>query len=145
MEGHHHGSEYRQPVHRRSRNLCQCHGFPQVCFRPLPFATVCVKVNTAIFSNWHLPKIDGMDTFQGVVAHSACYPEDLDLTGKRIAVVGNGSSGIQLTTKVQPDVQHLFTWVRSPTWMTAGFSQGWAGENGANFECESIVILPRHT
>lgn len=87
-------------------------------------------------SDWHLPNIKGLDSFRGVVAHSANYPDDLDLTNKSIAVVGNGSSGIQLVSHVQPDVKQLFTWVRSPTWMTAGFSQKWAGENGANFECE---------
>lgn len=82
-----------------------------------------------------MPKLDGLKDFKGVIAHSANYPKDLSLAGKRVAVVGNGSSGIQLLANIQSQVDHLYTWIRSPTWITAGFSQGWAGENGANFEC----------
>ncbi|KAF7190309.1 putative sterigmatocystin biosynthesis monooxygenase stcW [Pseudocercospora fuligena] len=84
-------------------------------------------------SNWHMPNIEGLNEFQGVVAHSANYPEDLVLKGKRVAVVGNGSSGIQLVTSIQKEVSHLYTWIRSPTWITPGFAQKWAGKNGENF------------
>ena len=87
-----------------------------------------------------MPKIDGLDKFQGVIAHSANYPEGLDLKGKRVAVVGNGSSGIQLVANVQPEVDHLYTWIRSATWLTPGFAQKWAGEKGANFDCEQLVF-----
>lgn len=83
-----------------------------------------------------MPKIQGLEDFQGVITHSADYPEDLDLKDKRVAVVGNGSSGIQLVANIQPFVSRLYTWVRSPTWMTPGFAQKWAGEKGANFNCE---------
>lgn len=60
----------------------------------------------------------------------------MDLKGKRVAVVGNGSSGVQIVAKVQNEVAKLYTWIRSPTWMTAGFAQKFAGPNGANFECQ---------
>jgi cation diffusion facilitator CzcD-associated flavoprotein CzcO len=88
-------------------------------------------------SNWHLPKIDGLETFSGVIAHSANYPQDLNLEGKRVAVVGNGSSGIQIVSNIQPHVERLYTWIRSPTWMTPGFAQKWAGRDGGNFKCKS--------
>lgn len=69
------------------------------------------------------------------MAHTAAYPVGLDLKDKRVAVVGTGSSGIQLITKIQPQVKKLFTWIRTPTWMTAGYAQAHAGPDGGNFQC----------
>lgn len=77
------------------------------------------------------------------MAHTAAYPEGLDLKDKRVAVVGTGSSGIQIITKIQPDVEKLYTWVRSPTWMTSGYAQGHAGPNGTNIECEYTFSIIR--
>ncbi|KAH0844333.1 putative sterigmatocystin biosynthesis monooxygenase stcW [Fonsecaea pedrosoi] len=93
-----------------------------------------VFVNAMGFLNdWNWPNISGLDTFRGVVAHSAGYPEDLSLRGKRVAVVGNGSSGIQLVANIHQEASHLYTWIRSPTWITPGFAQKYAGPNGGNF------------
>ncbi|KAK4935997.1 hypothetical protein LTR10_023044 [Elasticomyces elasticus] len=85
-------------------------------------------------NNWKWPKIEGLHSFKGVLTHSAAWPNDLNLDGKRIAVVGNGSSGIQIVANVQKLASKLYTWVRTPTWMTAGFAQKYAGDNGRNFE-----------
>lgn len=52
-----------------------------------------------------------------------------------MAVIGMGSSGIQVTAEVSSYAERLYTWIRSPTWITAGFAQNHAGPNGANFEC----------
>lgn len=43
-----------------------------------------------------IPRIPGLDAFQGISFHNLRWRSDVDLSGKRIAVVGNGSSGIQL-------------------------------------------------
>ncbi|KAL6242210.1 hypothetical protein RBB50_010758 [Rhinocladiella similis] len=87
-----------------------------------------------ILNHWKWPDVKGLDRFQGIKAHTAAYPKGLDLKGKRVAVVGTGSSGIQLITKIQPEVEKLYTWIRTPTWMTAGYAQAHAGPNGGNFE-----------
>lgn len=49
-------------------------------------------------------------------------------------MIGIGSSGIQVIANIANKVSQLYTWVRSPTWITAGFAQKYAGPNGANFE-----------
>jgi cation diffusion facilitator CzcD-associated flavoprotein CzcO len=67
--------------------------------------------------------------------HSAAYPEGLDLKGKRVAVVGTGSSGIQIVANIQKEVEHLYVWGRSAGWLTAGFAQKYSGPDGANFMC----------
>jgi hypothetical protein len=58
------------------------------------------------------------------------------MEGKRVAVIGIGSSGIQVTATIAPQVSKLYTWVRSPTWVTAGFAQKFAGPDGGNFNCK---------
>jgi hypothetical protein len=66
--------------------------------------------------------------------HSAAYEEGYDLRDKKVAVVGAGSSGVQIVANIQPIVKQLYHWIRSPIWITAGFAQTWAGQDGANFE-----------
>ncbi|KAE9403336.1 cyclohexanone monooxygenase [Gymnopus androsaceus JB14] len=57
------------------------------------FFIICAGVNTEPY----IPKFDGMETFKGVWHHTARWPRNgLNLTGKRVAVVGTGASGVQV-------------------------------------------------
>ncbi|KAJ5403026.1 uncharacterized protein N7487_008922 [Penicillium crustosum] len=85
-----------------------------------------------ILNNWKMPEIDGLESFNGLLVHTAAYPEGTDLNGKRVAVIGIGSSGVQVIAKIASQVSKLYTWVRSPTWITTGFAQKYAGEGGQN-------------
>ncbi|KAK2733097.1 hypothetical protein FQN57_002308 [Myotisia sp. PD_48] len=87
-----------------------------------------------VLNAWKWPDIPGIDTFKGKIFHTARYDEDYDLKGKRVAVIGSGSSGVQTVASIYNDVSELYHWVRNPTWITAGFAQNYAGENGQNFE-----------
>lgn len=60
-----------------------------------------------------------------------------------MAVIGIGSSGIQVTSNIADKVSKLYTWIRAPTWITAGFAQEHAGPNGENIRCESFNHLWR--
>lgn len=44
-----------------------------------------------------IPKLEGLESFKGVQWHSSRWNKDFDLSGKKVAVVGNGSSGIQVS------------------------------------------------
>jgi cation diffusion facilitator CzcD-associated flavoprotein CzcO len=87
-------------------------------------------------SNWKWPDVKGLHSFKGKLMHSAAYEEGYPLDGKRVAVVGAGSSGIQIVATIASSVKKLYSWVRSPTWVTAGFAQRFAGPDGQNFACE---------
>ncbi|KAJ5808608.1 hypothetical protein N7474_009877 [Penicillium riverlandense] len=89
---------------------------------------------TGFLNHWKWPNIAGIDTFKGRLFHTAAYEEGYDLKGKRVAVIGSGSSGVQVVASIYPEVSKLYTWVRSPTWITAGFAQKFAGPDGANLE-----------
>ncbi|OAX83506.1 hypothetical protein ACJ72_02121 [Emergomyces africanus] len=87
-----------------------------------------------VLNNWKWPDIPGLTTFKGRLFHTARYEEGFDLKGKRVAVIGSGSSGVQTVAAVYKDASRVYTWVRNPTWITAGFGQKFAGPDGGNFE-----------
>lgn len=67
-----------------------------------------------------LPKdcdIPGHESFRGAIFHSARWNHDIDITGKRIAVVGNGCSGAQLMPEVAKKAGHVIQFQRSPQWI----------------------------
>ncbi len=64
-----------------------------------------------------IPAIPGLETFQGPVMHSAEWRHDVDLRGKRVAVVGTGASAIQIVPSIQPEVAQLDLYQRTPPWV----------------------------
>jgi cation diffusion facilitator CzcD-associated flavoprotein CzcO len=64
-----------------------------------------------------IPRVSGLDSFEGPAFHSATWNHDLDLRGKRVAVVGTGASAIQFVPKIQPDVEKLYLLQRTPPWI----------------------------
>jgi len=64
-----------------------------------------------------LPDIPGLADFPGEVFHSARWDHDLDLGGKRVAVVGTGASAIQIVPVIQPVVRRLVLFQRTPAWI----------------------------
>jgi cation diffusion facilitator CzcD-associated flavoprotein CzcO len=63
------------------------------------------------------PDIEGFDSFQGEVFHSARWNHDYDLTGKRVAIVGTGASSIQIVPEIAPVVGHLDVYQRTAPWV----------------------------
>lgn len=64
-----------------------------------------------------LPDIPGMSEFEGVSFHSARWNHDHDLTGRRVAVIGNGSSAAQFVPRIAERVEHLRLFQRTPNWV----------------------------
>ena len=64
-----------------------------------------------------LPKFNGIDNFKGVSFHASDWPhEPLDLTGKRVAVIGSGATAIQLIPEVAKVAKQLTVFQRRPNW-----------------------------
>lgn len=76
-------------------------------------------------SNWRWPEVPGIQAFQGNLIHTARWPKDFKYANKAVAVIGNGSSGIQLMPEIQPDVKRLYQIVRTPTWILPPRIQAW--------------------
>jgi cyclohexanone monooxygenase len=67
-----------------------------------------------LLSATNVPDIKGIETFQGAQYHTGAWPEGLDFKGKRVGVIGTGSTGIQVITALAPQVGHLTVFQRSP-------------------------------
>ncbi|MGE0881289.1 MAG: flavin-containing monooxygenase [Acidimicrobiia bacterium] len=65
----------------------------------------------------YLPSLAGMESFAGPWFHSAEWPRDLDITGKRFALVGAGATGFQIAPTIAGDVEQLSIFQRTPQWM----------------------------
>jgi 4-hydroxyacetophenone monooxygenase len=63
-----------------------------------------------------LADIPGMETFKGDLFHPFYWPDDLDVTGKRVALIGTGASAMQIATTIAPQVEKLTIYQRSPQW-----------------------------
>jgi cation diffusion facilitator CzcD-associated flavoprotein CzcO len=63
-----------------------------------------------------VPPLPGLDDFEGPAFHTARWRHDVDLTGKRVAVIGTGCSAIQVVPAIQPLVARLDVYQRSPGW-----------------------------
>ncbi|MFN0026643.1 MAG: flavin-containing monooxygenase [Acidimicrobiales bacterium] len=70
-----------------------------------------------VLSTPTMPRVDGIDRFQGTWFHTYDWPhEPLDLTGKRVAVIGTGATAVQLIPMVAGTVSELFVFQRHPNW-----------------------------
>src|SRR5215212_2379689 len=63
-----------------------------------------------------VPPVSGLETFAGATFHTAEWRHDVSLDGKRVAVVGTGCSAIQVVPAIQPKVEQVDVYQRSPGW-----------------------------
>ncbi len=63
-----------------------------------------------------MPVIEGLDKFAGPCFHSARWPQGLDVRGKRVAIIGNGASAMQIVPAIAPEVAQLTVFQRSKQW-----------------------------
>jgi len=65
-----------------------------------------------------IPEFPGLDSFAGESFHSARWRHDVDLEGKRVAVIGTGCSAVQLLPKTAAKAAHVSLFQRSPHWIS---------------------------
>jgi len=121
------------------RNCAKRYGvFDQICFNTtIESATwnadrwVLKDSNSTTFSanfvisalgGLHVPKtpdLPNKERFEGQVFHTAHWPQDLDLKGKTVAVVGTGATAVQVVPQIAEEVASLIVFQRSPVWVGA--------------------------
>ncbi len=72
---------------------------------------------TGVLHHPNIPDIPGRDTFTGPVIHTARWDPDIPTEGRRIAVVGTGSTGVQVVSALQPTAESLTHFARSAQWI----------------------------
>lgn len=74
---------------------------------------------TGVLSVPFFPDVPGRESFGGLSVHTGRWPsEPVDFAGKRVAVIGTGSSGVQIIPVIAPDVESLTVYQRSANWCT---------------------------
>ena len=85
---------------------------------------------TGCLSAVNRPDIPGLDDFAGEVYYTAAWPrEDPDLRGKKIGVIGTGSSGIQVTPILAEQAESLVVFQRSPNYTIPMPNYPWSDED----------------
>ena len=103
---------------------------------------------TVDYSKWKWPAIEGLNDFKGKLVHTANWyvskafstidtnlwyrDNEYDWAGKKVAIIGNGSSALQCVPAMQPKVAHLHNYLRSPTWISPNFAAD-PRHDGRNF------------
>ncbi|MGC0367543.1 4-hydroxyacetophenone monooxygenase [Rhodococcus sp. 27YEA15] len=64
-----------------------------------------------------MPTLPGIEDFQGLAFHSSAWPEDLDIRGRRVAIIGSGASAMQIVPAIVGDVGELTLFQRTPPWV----------------------------
>jgi len=72
---------------------------------------------TGPLSEPSIPSLPGLEQFRGTVFHSARWNHQHDLRGQRVAVIGTGASAIQFVPRIQPEVEQLVVFQRTPAWV----------------------------
>ncbi|MBO0843310.1 MAG: NAD(P)/FAD-dependent oxidoreductase [Nocardioides sp.] len=81
------------------------------------YAARTVIAGAGALSEPRLPDIEGIGEFEGETFHSARWNHDIDLHGKRVAVIGTGASAIQIVPEIQKVADHLDVYQRTAPWV----------------------------
>ncbi|KAK5106036.1 hypothetical protein LTS08_000152 [Lithohypha guttulata] len=103
------------------------------------FTDTCnVLINgSGVLTKWKWPAIQGLHEFKGVLAHSANWPQDLDWKDKRVAVIGTGSSSIQMVPRLAETATSVTVFMRNCTYIAPQF-----GSNISNKEADADAKDP---
>lgn len=82
---------------------------------------------TGILNKWKWPDMVGLHSFKGPLMHTAGWDPKFDWTDKTVALIGAGSSGIQVLPHIQPKARRVVHFMRGKTWISP---VGYAAEVG---------------
>jgi cyclohexanone monooxygenase len=71
---------------------------------------------TGVLTQPKTPEIEGLESFAGTTVHTARWDEHLDLSGRRVALIGTGASAVQVIPEIAPLVERLTVFQRTPIW-----------------------------
>ena len=95
---------------------------------------------TGVLHHPRHPDISGLETFAGEAFHSARWPDGIDMAGKRIGVIGNGSTGVQIVSALAGVASHVYHFQRSPQWIMPVQDFAYTDEERARFRADPAAI-----
>ncbi len=82
------------------------------------------------------PDIEGLDSFKGDCFHSARWDDTISLKGKRLGIIGTGSTAVQIVGAVVDDVEKLSLFQRTPQWVLGAPNAFYSDEDKDKFRNE---------
>ena len=79
------------------------------------------------------PQIEGLDSFEGDCFHSARWDHEVQINGKRIGIIGTGSTAVQIVGAIIDDVEKLSLFQRTPQWVLSAPNSFYSDEDKVRF------------
>jgi cation diffusion facilitator CzcD-associated flavoprotein CzcO len=99
---------------------------------------------TGVLHHPKYPDIDGLDSFGGAVFHSSRWDHDVELDGKRVGVIGTGSTAVQIVGAIAGRVAHLDLFQRTPQWVLPQENPAFTDEEQASFREDPSKLIELH-
>ena len=106
----------------------------------LDHATILIAA-TGVLHHPNTPDLPGLETFQGSRFHSAHWDHTIDYSDKRIGVIGNGSTGVQIVAALSGKVSQLVHFQRTPQWIMPGPDTIYSDAEKAAFRADETAII----
>lgn len=88
----------------------------------------------------NMPQLPGHDDFEGIAFHTTNWPDDLDLTDKRVAVIGTGATAVQIVPEIADRAAELMVFQRSPVWVGVKKDPEYTAEEREEFRRNPAAI-----
>lgn len=95
---------------------------------------------TGVLHHPHFPVIKGAESFEGALFHSAQWDHSVPLDGKRIGIIGNGSTGVQIVSALADRAAQLYHFQRTPQWIMPIENRPFTEEEKAAFRNDPELL-----
>lgn len=96
---------------------------------------------TGVLHHRRLPDIEGIADFEGDIFHSAKWDHSIPLDGRRIGIVGNGSTGVQIVSALAGRAERLVHFQRTPQWIMPVQNGHYSEQERARFRDDPAALL----
>ena len=93
-----------------------------------------------LFGSLKLPDIAGLADFGGMLMHTAQWDHRVDLTDKKVAVIGTGASGVQVVPELAKIAERLTVFQRTPPWMVPKDDRPYSATELARFRRNPLAV-----
>jgi len=95
---------------------------------------------TGVLHHPNHPDIEGLDDFEGALFHTARWDHDVPLDGRRIGIIGNGSTGVQIVSALASRAGALYQFQRTAQWIMPSENPAYTEEEKADFRANPEIL-----
>jgi cation diffusion facilitator CzcD-associated flavoprotein CzcO len=99
---------------------------------------------TGVLHHPRMPDIEGLDSFRGAMFHSARWDHDVALDGKRVGIVGTGSTAVQIVSAIVDRVAHLSLFQRTAQWIMPQENPAYTDDERREFRDDPDALKGLH-